>query len=85
MSSQAEENLVKLMTKCVILACRPALFYLLKVQSSSRQGQQTSKVPRSIKGVIQVCIDCAIQAVATLSLFKEYDLLGEQYTRVTRG
>ncbi|EON70068.1 hypothetical protein W97_09334 [Coniosporium apollinis CBS 100218] len=61
--------------QCIILASRPFLYYLLKQRLESSSLSRPFPLSSTTKGLVQVCIDSAVQTIAILSRLREHDLL----------
>lgn len=61
--------------QCIIMASRPCLFYLVKLRIENPHTIQTPPLSEATKGLVQVCIDSAVQIAVTLSQLRQYDLL----------
>ncbi|KAH6893130.1 fungal-specific transcription factor domain-containing protein [Thelonectria olida] len=61
--------------QCIILTSRPVLFHLLKQHLQSPETSNSFLLSPSIKGLVRVCLDSAVQVSTILSQLKQYDLL----------
>jgi hypothetical protein len=59
------------------LVSRPFLFYILKFRLESPVPNRSFPLSLSAKGLVQVCIDAAMQIITIVSDLRQHDLLGE--------
>ncbi|KAH7009725.1 hypothetical protein EDB80DRAFT_412636 [Ilyonectria destructans] len=61
--------------QCIILTSRPVLFYLLKQRMKNTCESKNLPLSSSIRGLLQVCIDSAVQIATILAQLQQCDLL----------
>ena len=61
--------------RCILLATRPVIFYLLKLRLESEHCCSIFPLPESVKGMVQACLDSAGQVLMILSNLKNYDMI----------
>ncbi len=61
--------------RCIILATRPIIFYLLKLRLESDHICSMFPLPDSVKGMIQACLDSSGQVLAITNNLKDHDLI----------
>jgi proline utilization trans-activator len=65
---------------CIIIACRPALYSLLRRRFEPAENPQTSAaLTPSMTGLLQACVDSAGQTVQFLSQLEDAGLLGAYF------
>lgn len=73
--SRAASHLNLAYHQCIILTTRPFLFTLLQRRLTNEQAAFSSKLTTSAKGLIQVCIDSAMQILTILSNLMQHELI----------
>ena len=61
--------------RCIILATRPIIFYLLKLRLESDESRSMFPLPDSVKGTIQACLDSSGQVLNITNNLKDHDLI----------
>lgn len=61
--------------QCIILTIRPFLFALLQRRLADEHSITSFQLTASAKGLVQVCIDSAMQVLTILSGLKQHDLI----------
>ena len=61
--------------RCIILATRPIIFYLLKLRLKSDESRNMFPLPDSVKGMIQACLDSSGQVLAILNNLSDHNLI----------
>lgn len=73
--SRAAAHLNLAYHQCIILTTRPFLFALLQRRLANERTSTSLPLTASAKGLVQVCIDSAMQVLSILSNLKQHDLI----------
>lgn len=73
--SRAAAHLNLAYHQCIILTTRPFLFALLQRRLANEHTASSFRLTASAKGLVQVCIDSAMQILTILSNLKQHDLI----------
>lgn len=73
--SRAAAHLNLAYHQCIILTTRPFLFALLQRRLANEHTASSFRLTASAKGLVQVCIDSAMQVLTILSNLKQHDLI----------